>query len=126
MRQCRLPAELVTVDLLRLEREEVVDVLIRLGRGVDRLAARVEPTAFEAAGIADVKIVVRIGLEVDRGPRRERLVGPCTVEVGGRRREDHADAIAIRTSKTRLSAAEAGLSEDVGRPLVIGPTASQG
>ena len=77
----RLPAELVAVDLLRLERHEVEDVLRRLRRRLAGLPARVEAAAFEALRIADVDVVVRRWLELDRGARRERFVDALALEI---------------------------------------------
>src|SRR5437763_5491569 len=93
-----LPPQLVAVDRLRLEGEEVENVLIRLGFSIDALAARIESTAFEATRIADVEIVVGIRLEVDRGARRERLVCSGAGEIGGCRAKDGTDAKTVRAA----------------------------
>src|SRR5207248_10626251 len=66
------PARLITVDRLRLEGHEIVDVLRRwrsggIGAwGGGCQAARIEAASFEASRIAQVDVVIFVWLEVDR------------------------------------------------------------
>src|SRR5436190_19814136 len=115
VQQGGFPTELIAVDLLRLEGQEIVNVLIGLARRIDGLAARIEAAAFEPLRVAEINIVIGGRLEIHRRTRGKLLVSAGAVEVRCVRRQDRPDAKSVRSAKPGLATAKARLRQDEGR-----------